>query len=68
MNTIAEKPKKDFISYEMLCPYRNIETERCMAAISTMSLGPMTRLTYCDTENFDNCPVFLAKVLRRQYL
>lgn len=63
MNTITLKPQKD---HEVLCPYCNIEAEICMAALSTMSLGPITRLTYCDNENYDYCPVLLAKILRRR--
>lgn len=63
MNTITLKPQKN---HEVLCSYCNTETEICMAALSTMSLGPITRLTYCDNENYDYCPVLLAKILRRR--
>ncbi len=49
---------------EVSCLYRNLEAETCMAAISTMNLGPITRLTYCNNENYDNCPLLLAKILR----
>ena len=66
MNIIEEKTQIDYKYYEVSCPYCNIETEICMAALSTMSLGPITRLTYCDNENYDNCPVLLAKILRRR--
>jgi len=62
MNTTTLRLQKNL---EVSCPYCNIETEICTAAISAMSLGPIARLTYCDNEGYDNCPVFLAKVLRR---
>ncbi len=63
MTTATLKLQKEL---EMSCSYCNTETEICMAAISVMSLGPITRLTYCDNESYDNCPVFLAKILRRR--
>jgi len=66
MNIIEEKTQIDYKYYEVSCPYCNTETEICMAAISVMSLGPITRLTYCDNENYDYCPVLLAKILRRR--
>ena len=70
MNTITLKLQKDpdcrQAGFEVSCPYCNIETEICMAALSTMRLGPTTRLTYCDNENYDYCPVLLAKILRRR--
>ncbi len=66
MNIIEEKTQIDYKYYEVSCPYCNIETEICTAALSAMSLGPITRLTYCDNESYDNCPVFLAKILRRR--
>ncbi|MBI4839128.1 MAG: hypothetical protein HY806_08340 [Nitrospirae bacterium] len=61
MTTAALKLQKEL---EMSCPYCNIETAICKAAISALSLGPIARLTYCDNESYDNCPVFLAKILR----
>lgn len=63
MNTTTLKLQKDLV---VSCSYCNTETEICMAAISVMSLGPITRLTYCDNENYDYCPVLLAKILRRR--
>ncbi|MEK6528243.1 MAG: hypothetical protein AABZ36_05095 [Nitrospirota bacterium] len=62
MNTTTLKLQNNL---EVSCPYRNIEIEICTAAISAMRLSPIARLTYCDNESHDNCPVFLAKVLRR---
>ena len=49
---------------EMTCPHCNSERAVCMASISSMRLGIVERLVYCNNENHDNCPIFLAKVLR----
>ena len=49
---------------EMTCPHCNSERAVCMASISSMRLGIVERLVYCSNENYDNCPIFLAKVLR----
>ncbi|MFH1014426.1 MAG: hypothetical protein V1762_00665 [Nitrospirota bacterium] len=49
---------------EITCPHCNSERSVCMASISSMRLGIVERLVYCGSENYDNCPIFLAKVLR----
>lgn len=66
MNIIEEKTQIDYKYYEVSCPYCNIGTETCTAALSAMSLGPITRINYCNNESYDNCPVLLAKILRRR--
>lgn len=49
--------------YEMGCPYNGINT--CMASLSLMLIDDEKRAACCDTENYDSCPMFLSKVLRR---
>lgn len=49
--------------YEMGCPYNGINT--CMASLSSMLLDDDKRADCCGTENYDDCPIFLAKVLRK---
>ena len=48
------------------CPYGDIETNICMASLSAMVIGPGKRRDYCSNDNYDNCPIFLAKNLRRR--
>jgi len=48
------------------CPFGETETNICMASLSAMVIGPGNRQEYCSTDNYDNCPIFLAKSLRRR--
>ena len=49
--------------YEMGCPYNGIDT--CMASLSSMLLDDVKRTDCCNTENHDDCPMFLSKILRK---
>ncbi|MBM4136141.1 MAG: hypothetical protein FJ241_04835 [Nitrospira sp.] len=51
------------ISYEIRCPYDGLTV--CLASFSSMALDSLKRIHCCSTENYDNCPIFLSKVLRR---
>ena len=46
------------------CPYRKDHSLYCSASIMRMRIDQRRNTTYCLTEDFDCCPVFLAKVLR----
>lgn len=48
------------------CPFGETETNICLASLSGMIIGPDNRREYCSNDNYDNCPVFLAKMLRRR--
>jgi len=48
---------------ETFCPFDGVTT--CMAALSSMPLDNLKRKVCCGTDKFDECPIFLAKVLRR---
>lgn len=50
-------------SDEMVCPYNGINV--CMASFSSMEIDNQKRQNCCGTENYDNCPIFLSKVLRK---
>ena len=50
------------IDYERACPYNDINI--CMASITSLRLDEQKRSNCCSTENYDDCPIFLAKVLR----
>ncbi|MFZ3090888.1 MAG: hypothetical protein WA240_09750 [Nitrospirota bacterium] len=49
---------------EMTCPYCNMQRDICMAAVSSYSLTEMGSINYCNDEDYDDCPIFLAKLLR----
>jgi hypothetical protein len=46
------------------CPYNGFNV--CMASFSSMLLDSRKREICCSTENYDDCPIFLSKVLRRR--
>ncbi len=47
-----------------ICPYRNVDSVYCPAAVMKMPISRQRNTNYCLTEDFDCCPAFLAKVLR----
>ena len=49
---------------ETRCPYFAPAT-RCEAALFSSSPSTATRAIFCGSEDYDRCPIFLAKVLRR---
>ena len=49
--------------HEAACPYNGIDV--CMASFSAMVIDNYQREKCCGTEDFDDCPIFLSKVLRR---
>jgi len=48
---------------ETACPYNGITV--CTASLSAMAIDTYRKDICCSTDNFDNCPIFLAKVLRK---
>jgi hypothetical protein len=56
----TERPK--YVFYELECPYNGNTV--CRASVSSMPLDALRKTHYCNTENYDNCPIFLAKILR----
>jgi uncharacterized Zn-finger protein len=49
---------------EVTCPFCDSRKDTCAASVTSMVIVPHTRQLYCSNENFDNCPVFLARILR----
>ncbi len=65
MNSLAMiqcQPRQGVV-YDMVCPYNGVTV--CLASLSAMKIDIRRRSQYCVTENFDDCPIFLSKVLRR---
>jgi hypothetical protein len=46
------------------CPHDAGAGTFCSASIMTVVLSSYQKTTYCWTENYDSCPMFLAKILR----
>jgi hypothetical protein len=48
--------------HESACPYQAGAV--CSASVMTVVLDTPRKAKYCNTEDHDRCPLFLAKVLR----
>jgi hypothetical protein len=48
------------------CPFNSNISDICIASFSSMAIDKRKKAECCGTENYDNCPVFLSKVLRRR--
>jgi hypothetical protein len=49
-------------AYKSVCPYNGFNT--CRASLSSMMIDKRQQEDYCTDENYDTCPIFLAKMLR----
>ena len=49
--------------HEFRCPFSDI-TNLCNASISSLMPTARQKATLCCTEDYDNCPIFLSKILR----
>lgn len=60
MRTINDRIRvMDFDTY---CPYQGSTV--CMASLSSMIIDDSRMSSCCSTENYDDCPIFLSKMLR----
>ena len=48
----------------LACPYRPAKNLLCSASVMAVVVNNRKKSIHCDTEDFDRCPLFLAKVLR----
>ncbi len=48
------------------CPFGNAESSICSASLSSMVIGTSRRQAYCSGDNYDSCPIFLARMLRKR--
>ncbi len=63
-NVALESKARSAAIEHSICPFRNVHHTFCPAAVMQMRIDPRREMTHCLTDNYDNCPVFLAKVLR----
>lgn len=48
--------------YNRACPYNGFNI--CRASLSSMMIDKKRKEDYCCDENYDDCPIYLAKILR----
>jgi hypothetical protein len=63
INIILEGLDRSTMCYEVSCPY--VSKNVCTASISSMLIDEKISKDCCSTENYDDCPIFLSKMLRR---
>ncbi|HSB51333.1 MAG TPA: hypothetical protein VLD40_01615 [Dissulfurispiraceae bacterium] len=47
------------------CPFYGEATEICGASFSSLVISGAKKAVFCETEDYDRCPLFLSKALRR---
>ncbi len=48
------------------CPYSG-SSDICSASLSSLSPSASVKSAFCESEDYDSCPLFLAKILRRSW-
>jgi hypothetical protein len=61
--TVEKDPKAAGV-HGLKCPYSTAQSIFCAASIMTVAVDDRRKAAYCCTEDYDRCPLFLAKVLR----
>ena len=63
MNITSYQEQSGHAGYETACPYGGVDI--CMASFSSMVIDNHKRKNCCRTDNYDDCPIFLSKLLRK---
>jgi len=50
------------MTFDTGCPYSGKTV--CMASLSSLTIDGNRRANCCSTDNYDDCPIFLSKMLR----
>jgi hypothetical protein len=67
MSQIAEaRDSKSTGVHKSKCPHDAAAGIFCSASIMSVVMSNYQKTNYCWTENYDNCPMFLAKILRKR--
>jgi len=51
---------------QALCPYHDTLLNVCNASLSFIVIDGTRHASYCSSDNFDNCALFLSKTLRKK--
>jgi hypothetical protein len=51
--------------YQLNCPYVCTATDTCKASLSSMTISSGSKQKYCSNDNYDSCPLFLSRSLRK---
>lgn len=50
-----------------VCPYCDPKADVCGASVTSLKIGALVRSNRCNSENYDNCALFLSKCLRGKW-
>jgi len=50
---------------DQVCPFNGIHI--CTASLASMKIDSQKKPDVCNSEDYDNCPLFLSKVLRSRF-
>ncbi|MCK9418375.1 MAG: hypothetical protein M0R70_03235 [Nitrospirae bacterium] len=62
-STIENDPTSAGV-HEATCPFESESGHFCHAAVMTVFMSSHQKKTYCWTDNYSRCPMFVAKILR----
>ncbi len=62
--SISEINQKSAGVHESTCPFESESGHFCHAAVMTVVMSSHQKKSYCWTDNYSSCPIFLAKILR----
>ena len=63
MNVLTKEFREDL----MECPFCNNNADVCAASLLSLKLGKLLRFNHCNSENYDDCAIFLARSLRSRW-
>lgn len=62
----AEQSESSGGAHDELCPYIAPQSIFCSASVMAMAADNRRKARYCGSEDYDHCPLFLAKQLRKR--
>ena len=51
-------------THGLMCPYWKPRAANCPASVMAVAITLHRKALYCSSDDYDRCPLFLAKVLR----
>jgi len=61
--TAGKEPTSGSINVSA-CPFGSASSHLCYASVMKVIKSSYQNRNYCRTDNYDSCPMFLAKILR----
>ena len=62
--TTREKDPPTIDVHGSTCPFESESGHFCHASVMTVVMSSYQKKTYCWTDDYSSCPMFLAKILR----